>query len=379
MVLACIMPPVMKTVVAYVSAHGFGHWAQMAPVLQALHDCDAGIRIVLRTALPEEVLRARSDFPFDYRHGQVDVGVVQRDALHEDIPATITAVEHFHRDWAGKVREEARLLRGLGADLVFSDIAPLAFAAADFAGIPSIAIGSIDWHAIYSHFLPEHYSGMRQIAEAHRACDLFLLLPLNMPVTSFSRHRHIGAIARESCFSYEEMRRRLGYADGDRVALVMFGGTRAPSFRVDALAKMAGWKFMMPAARVPEGDIPANVQCIAGDWDMADLVRAADVIVTKPGYGVVSEAWLAGKPMVYVPRTDFPEYPYLKSWLQENAPSFELNRSSFLAGEWYDALAAAVGSDKRYPPFVGGGEVEAAEIILAALEEGGVVAGRVLR
>ncbi len=355
----------VKTVVAYISAHGFGHWAQMAPVLRALHAHDAGIRIVLRTALPGTILEARGGFPFELVEGQVDVGVIQRDAVNEDIPATVAAVEQFHHNWAERVGKEVRFLHKIGADLVLSDIAPLAFAAAAEAGMPSIGIASIDWHAIYTPLFPETHPILDQISVAHRACNLLLRLPLDMPMPSFPRQRPIGLIAGKSRISRQELRRRLGYTDEDRLALVMFGGSGVPAFRIEALAKMRDWRFMMPS--LPDGPVPTNVLAVPPGWDMLDLIAASDAIVCKPGYGIISEAWMAGRPLVYVPRPAFPEYPYLRDWLVANAPACELDRDTFVEGAWGEALQTAVSMEKRYPPCEAGGEHEAAAIIQAEL------------
>jgi hypothetical protein len=360
----------MKTVMAYISAHGFGHWAQMSPVLQALHDRDPDVRIVLRTDLPRAVLEARSRFPFALVPGQVDVGVIQCDAVNEDIPATMVAVECFHRNWDERVGQEGVFLRETGADLVISDIAPLAFAAATRAGTPSIGIGSIDWHAIYAPLFPQDHFSLEQIAAAHRACDLLLKLPLGMPMPSFPRQRPIGLIARKSDVPRQAFRQRLGVADDERLALVMFGGSGVPPFRIGALADMAGWRFMMPA--LPDGDMPANVRAMPEGSNMADLISACDVIVCKPGYGIVSEAWRAQRPLAYVPRPAFPEYPYLRDWLAAHAPAVALTREAFAAGDWGEALAAALGSGKAYPPCPAHGDSEAAEVIGEVLADGGL-------
>jgi len=355
----------MRTVVAYVSAHGFGHWAQMSPVLRALHDDDPDIRIVLRTGLPKAIIEARSTYPFELVPGQVDVGVIQRDAINEDIAATIKAVEQFHHNWGERVGQEAKLLRDTGADLVLTDIAPLAFSAASKAGIPSIGLASIDWHAIYTPLFPQGHISLEQIAAAHRACTLLLALPLGMPMPSFPRQRKVGLIARKSGIPRQQLRHRFGFADADRAALILFGGSGVPSFRTEALARMADWRFVM--ASLPATNMPANVQAIPEGSDMVDLIRAADVIVCKPGYGIVSEAWRATRPMVYVARPAFPEYPFLRDWLHANAPACELERGAFEVGDWSDALEVAVGSTQNYPPCPAGGEIEAAGIIRAAL------------
>jgi hypothetical protein len=355
----------MKTVVAYVSAHGLGHWAQMAPVLRALHARDANLRLVLRTDLPERILKARGDFPFTLVPGPVDVGVVQRDAADEDIPATIAAVEQFHGNWDEKAGEEARFLRRTGADLVLSNIAPLAFAAAVDAGMPSIGIASIDWHAIYAPLFPANHFSLDQILAAYRDCSLLLKLPLGMPTPAFPRQRPIGLIAGRSEYPRRELRRRLGCEDADRLALIMFGGSAVPAFRIEALAGMRDWRFIMPSP--PASVLPANVQEAPAGMGVLDLIRASDAIVCKPGYGIISEAWAAGKPLIYVPRPGFPEYPYLRDWLAAHAPAFALERGAFEAGDWREALRAAAGAERAYPPCEAGGEHEAAAIVHAAL------------
>ena len=42
-----------------------------------------------------------------------------------------------------------------------------------------------------------------------------------------------------------------------------------------------------------------------------DLVAAVDVVVTKPGYGIIAECIAAGTPMLYTSRGDFREYDLL--------------------------------------------------------------------
>ena len=55
----------------------------------------------------------------------------------------------------------------------------------------------------------------------------------------------------------------------------------------------------------------ATAEMEAAGLEYVDLVGAADVVVTKPGYGIVSDAIAAGTRMIYTDRGDFPEYPIL--------------------------------------------------------------------
>ena len=40
-------------------------------------------------------------------------------------------------------------------------------------------------------------------------------------------------------------------------------------------------------------------------------MKACDFVLTKPGYGILSESYLANTPVIYTDRGDFAEYPYL--------------------------------------------------------------------
>ena len=231
--------------------------------------------------------------------------------------------------------------------------------------MPSIGIASIDWHAIYAPLFPSRHFSLDQILAAHRSCSLLLKLPLDMPTPSFPRQRSIGLIAGRSELPRQMLRQRLGYADDDRLALIMFGGSTVPAFHLEALAELRDWRFIMPSP--PASKLPANVQAAPDGLGMLDLIRASDAIVCKPGYGILSEAWMEARPLVYVPRTAFPEYPYLRDWLVANAPACELGRRAFQAGDWSGALRAAVNANRPYPPCTAGGENEAAAIIHAAL------------
>src|SRR6202035_923270 len=58
----------------------------------------------------------------------------------------------FYGELDRHVGAEAAYLRELGAALVISDIPPLAIAAADQAGIPSIAVANFTWDWIYAYY-----------------------------------------------------------------------------------------------------------------------------------------------------------------------------------------------------------------------------------
>jgi UDP-N-acetylglucosamine:LPS N-acetylglucosamine transferase len=47
-----------------------------------------------------------------------------------------------------------------------------------------------------------------------------------------------------------------------------------------------------------------------------DIFSSVDVVVTKPGYGVVAELGCTGKPGILISRNDWPEENHLTRWLE---------------------------------------------------------------
>ncbi len=66
--------------------------------------------------------------------------------------ATARQAAVFHEDFNARADAEAEVLRQLQATLVVADIPPLACAAADRAGVPSVVLGNFTWDWIYAAY-----------------------------------------------------------------------------------------------------------------------------------------------------------------------------------------------------------------------------------
>jgi len=338
------------TLACYISAHGFGHLAQCVPVLLALRRL-MPVRLLIRSDLPFAMLQRRlsnvvGGYPVaDLIHvaGTTDIGVRQAHAAAEDWRATIQAVRDFHVTWQARVQHEVTLLQAYKVQAVLSNIAPLGLAAAQCVGIPSIAMCCLDWYEIYRGHLDDDEAAMRQIHHAYsHSTQLLHLLPA-MPMSSFPHRVSLPPIVRPR----EHMalcRADVGCSDDRPLALVMFGGTQQPPFAMPALAAMPDWDFLFPSK--PCSDAP-NVHGFDADaYSTRDVMALADVIISKPGYGTWTEAWVSATPVIYIARPNFAEYPYLRDWLQQQLPAYCINDDDFQQGRWQAALDAMQGQKK---------------------------------
>jgi len=330
------------TLACYISAHGFGHLAQCVPVLLGLRRF-MPVRLLIRSDLPFAMLQRRlidgvGGYPAaDVVHvtGLTDIGVRQAHAAAEDWPATIQAVRDFHATWHERVQQEAVLLQQHDVQAVLSNIAPLGLAAALAVGVPSIAMCCLDWHEIYHGHLDDDEAAMQQIHQAYtRSSQLLHLLPA-MPMRSFPQRVSFPPIVR----AREDTalcRADIGCSEGRQLALVMFGGTQQPPFAMQALADIDDWDFLFP------GEAPSAAPNIKGFDSNAhatrDVMAIVDVIISKPGYGTWTEAWVSATPVIYIARPNFAEFPYLRDWLHQHLPAYCINDDDFQQGRWQAAL-----------------------------------------
>ena len=80
----------------------------------------------------------------------------------------------------------------------------------------------------------------------------------------------------------------------------------------DLLPRMDGvtWIVDDPLADGRPDFVPMDGRAFPG------LVAAADVVFTKPGYGIVAESLVAGSRIAWLPRGRFPEAPSLEAILR---------------------------------------------------------------
>ena len=92
---------------------------------------------------------------------------------------------------------------------------------------------------------------------------------------------------------------------------------------------------------------------------------AVDVCVTKPGYGIVSDAIGARTRMVYTERGDFPEYPILVAEMARWLPARHVSNADLLAGRVGPVLDEVLATPFPPPPDMSGADRAARRLLEA--------------
>ena len=346
-------------VVFYVSGHGLGHASRAVELISALTTGCPDIRIVVRTDARRWAFERTRSPAVDVQPFETDPGVVQIDSLTLDEDETARRAAQFYGDFDRRVSDEADRLRDLGATFVLGDIPPLAFAAAHRAGVRSVAVANFTWDWIYGHY-PQFEriapGVLDTIARAYAHADLALRLPMHggfEPMMEMTRD--IPFIARRSTGDPAETRRALGLDAGRPIVLASFGGYGV-ELPADRIARSGRLSLV-----APERDAPSGLK-------YEDLVAAADVVVSKPGYGIVSECIANDTALLYTSRGRFAEYDVMVGEMPRVLRCRYIAQEDVLAGRWADAVDALLAQPP--PPdraAINGAAVAAGEILKLAI------------
>jgi UDP:flavonoid glycosyltransferase YjiC (YdhE family) len=166
--------------------------------------------------------------------------------------------------------------------------------------------------------------------------------------------RDIPFVARRSTVGRSAARRALGLEVNKPIVLASFGGHGLP-LPYDAAAAAGNITLLLTdVAAVPNGarNGSADLQYFS-PRDLAqrhlhyeDLVAAADVVVSKPGYGIVSECIANDTALLYTSRGRLIEYDIMVAEMPRMLRCGFIKAEDLLAGRWAEGVDAVL----RQPP-----------------------------
>lgn len=330
----------MTTVLCYISAHGFGHSARTVEVLNALAEHRPDLHVALRTVSPRWFFDFNLRSPFSYTPARLDVGAIQHDTLSIDIAATLRAGAEMTRDKHALIEHEVAATASLRPRLVLADIPALAFEVAHALAVPGVGMANFSWDWIYADYVrdaPEYAWLVDDIRRSYARATLLLRLPLHGDLGAFPRIRDIPFVARRRRVTPGDVRRRLGLPAQQRLALLSYGGL--------------GVELPTPPSAPPDvsfvtnrtpGSSASPAWCrgistsalIDAALRYEDLVGAVDVVMTKPGYGIVAECIANSTRIIYTPRGRFAEYACLTAGIAAHLPYAVISNDDLYAGRW---------------------------------------------
>jgi hypothetical protein len=341
----------------YISGHGFGHASRQVEIINELGSMP-GHRILIRSAVSSSLLERTVRVPYQLIPGECDTGIVQSTSIDHDDNATVEAALAFYSTFEDRIDAEVEQVQGEHVDLVIGDIPPLAFQVATRLGRPSVALANFTWDWIYeTHpgFLPRGASVLEVIRSSYRQATRALALPFAAGFEVFRDAATLPMIARRPTQTPAATRSHFDLPADGKVALLSFGGYGMPSLDLGRVDCRRDWTIVTTdrtSAESPAAD--AHVRRLAEHDAFGqgiryeDLVAAADVVITKPGYGILAECIAGETAVLYTSRGHFREYAVLVDAMPRFLRCRFISQEALFRGEWRDALDGLL--DQPEPP-----------------------------
>ena len=350
-----------------ISSHGFGHLSQVAPVVNRLHALIPQLQITVRAALPEVQLRSRIYHLDNVQHATDDFGMVMNHAFSVDTEASLARYQSLHQDWDDKVNALAQQFIDSEVDVVLADVPYLPLAAAQVAGIPSVALCSLNWADILSHYVASDQSQaiIPTMYAAYQSASYFLQPAPSMAMPKLSNQRAIGPCCapgvaqKQTLLSTAKQHKTL---NNPWLALVGMGGIPF-ALSLEYWPTQHQGRPLCYLVSPSSANTHSNALSIeATGLSYSDLVASVDLIITKPGYGMFAEAAAAGVPVLFTARGEWPETEALVTWLQDKAHCAQITTEALRAGTFEQELSKLL-TQGPYTPVAPTGNDEAAALI----------------
>lgn len=331
----------------FITSHGFGHGVRATLIAQSF---SSHTNLFIRSDLPPSFFHEEIHRPFTLSSAGFDCGCIQTDGVTVDVPATVRAYSRIADGNKELLSSEVLWCKENNIHAILADTTPFACDIATAATIPSFVITNFTWHDIYEpyvanypQFLPYVQEIKNQYASAH---TLIALSPAN-PMTYFNNRFEGGIVGRRGLPIKQALLKKFNCAPDKKIALVYLGGFGFDRANWKHLEEFSNWEFF---GLYPFFNAPKNYHVIDKTFTpYENLTATADCVIAKIGYSTVAECMCNGTPLIYLPRTDFAEYPFLHEGVVAWGHGYLHSDAAFDAMDIGNALES-VSKQKRPKP-----------------------------
>ncbi len=356
----------MGNIIFYISGHGYGHATRSIELIRTLMQKSRDLFFHIKTNAPRWLFDLNLKGNYTLHHLKTDIGTVQNTSFYIDKIETLNQWTMFLKNKSGVLQEEIEFAKRINARLIIGDIPPLAFDIAESVGIPGVALANFSWDWILNDYVkdfPEFSDLVEEIKGSYKKAALLLRLPFYGDLSVFPKIKDIPLIARKADKSKEEVWQllRVNRYRHQVLALVALRASDLRSVNLDKLEQCEGFLFITFGLQT---SFKTGINLPPDFIRFPDLVNASDLVISKPGYGIVSEIIANQTPLLYTSREDFAEYPILVQGLEQYAGSQFLPQKDFFEGNWCEHIKRLVKRNAEWKTIpVNGANVAAEEIL----------------
>jgi hypothetical protein len=329
-----------RGVAYYVTAHGYGHGVRSCDIIRALKSLYSNLPVVIVSDHPASFFHNRLGKGLcAIRPGSFDFGMVQLDSIRVNVKESLNNVLQLYDHRTELVAQEAEFLRSHRIGLVVVDIPGIPLESAELLGIPRIAVGNFSWDWIYSAYVtadPRWESLVRIYQDEYSKADLLLRLPFSPAMNAFLRVEDIPLVASPGQARRDEIAALTGADSRKKWVLISFTTLKWNDEALDNVAKLDACEFFTV---LPLEWRRGNIHSIDRDViSYSDVIASMDGVITKPGFGILSDCLVNNKPLIYADRSDFLEYGVLEAAITKYFKCLHIPAEKLYRGEVGEAI-----------------------------------------
>ncbi len=339
----------MKNVVAYyITPHGFGHAVRSLEIIREMLRLAPHLNVVVVSTVPQWLIPLNVGRSLPVRPVTPDIGLVQHDNVRIDLEGTREVLAQWRENEKAILEEEIRFLREENVKGVVSDVAFIPFMSSRACDIPSVGVGNFTWDWIYEAYCRSDQRWEEIVAwikKAYGMCGLFLQLPMHGECSACPTVKSVPLVARRSHANLKEIRKALSFQENRKHFLLAFTDLKLEE---RALKRIEAIDWACFVHRKPLKLQLSNSICVTEPQMLyQDVLAACDGVITKPGYGIVSDCLAHGTPTLYTDRGPFPEYEILVRELHSSLPALHIPSRELLEGRWEKHLKGLASMPKK--------------------------------
>ncbi len=322
-------------IVYYITGHGYGHTVRSIEIIKAL--LGKNTNIFVRTSAPQWLFNDLNKIRYYENH--LDFGAIQQDSFSIDKQQTLEKYADLISNKDQLLTGEINFLKENKINLVVSDIIPFAFDAAKETTIPAIAVGNFSWDWIYQAWISEYHQYkfvIDDIQQSYKKADILLRLPFYGDMSVFPKIKDVSLVGRKASMDKTSVLQKLGlHNHTKKIVLLALREQDLADVNWEKIESITGYTFISSSRKIK----CSNIQFFQeGLLPFQDILNACDMVISKPGYGIVSETIINQTPILYIPRKDFAEEKVLQDVLQKECVSEKLLYDDFKNGAWEQSL-----------------------------------------
>ncbi|MEK6446653.1 glycosyltransferase family protein [Priestia aryabhattai] len=299
----------MKTIAYYISDYGYGHATRSTAIIRELVRQNENVKIIICHSFALDFLHQsfRHEPCVEFREVATDVGyVLKENSLEPDNDVLNAKVSSYVSGFSIKLDQETQFMKEKNVSFVISDISPLGIASAAALNIPSLGLSNFTWYTAYEELIEERLLSF--LHEQYKQMTYhFSLACSKEPHWDIEENQNFGFYSRK-IDQYEVQRIRKKIDPEGNSHIIYFGlGMKVD---IGTLSELPIWqspncKFIVSSN--VDVDHPDVYHIPKNAVETQHYVAAADLVLTKAGWGTISEAVCAGVPLLITNRSSMKE------------------------------------------------------------------------